>query len=190
MAQGEATDAIDVLQRAVQGDGLPEFQWALAECLREAGRETEAETLEGKMRLGGPVRDPRTLALFLASRSESPAQALDLCRRERTRRGDVFTQGALAWAHFASGNLQSAQAHADSALAEGTRDARMMLHAGIISQALGRDEEARSRLASAAAEAQMLLPSERKALRLARLKMEADTRSALESTANPGQKLR
>jgi hypothetical protein len=53
-------------------------------------------------------------------------------------------------------------------LAEGTEDARLFLHAGVIAGALGRTEEARSYLAKAAALSSTLLPSEKERLRITR----------------------
>lgn len=55
------------------------------------------------------------------------------------------------------------KANSRKALAEGTRDARLMLHAGLISAALAAPE-ASEQLAAAQAARQTLLPSERTVL--------------------------
>jgi tetratricopeptide (TPR) repeat protein len=64
-------------------------------------------------------------------------EALELARRERAARSDIYTCDALAWALFKKGRLKEAEAAAKEALRLGTRDARIHYHAGMIHQALG-----------------------------------------------------
>jgi len=67
----------------------------------------------------------------------------------------------LAWAFAIAGRTAEAQEHARQALSEGTVDARLFLHAGIIA-ALNKDvTQAKRWLQKASVIQQMLLPSER-----------------------------
>jgi hypothetical protein len=67
----------------------------------------------------------------------------------------------LAWALAAAGRISEAQQHIAEALKEGTADARLYFHAGVIA-ALNNDHKAATRwLEKATATKQMLLPSER-----------------------------
>jgi Flp pilus assembly protein TadD len=110
------------------------------------------------------VTDPRTYALYLATQKRESAQALALAQRELNERADVHTHDAMAWALAAAG--QWAQAHAESvqALAEGTADPRLYLHAGLIARRLGKSDEAQARLAQAWSMRALLLPAEHRLL--------------------------
>ena len=108
----------------------------------------------------GSIADPRTHALYLATRRISLPRALALTQEELQARADVFTLDAHAWALAASGRIAEAHQSITRALAEGTQDARLFLHAGVISAAAGRDREARQWLGRAEQLRAMLLPSE------------------------------
>jgi hypothetical protein len=84
-----------------------------------------------------------------------------LARAEVRERGDVFSHDALAWALAADGDLEGAAKHMRAALAEGTIDARLFLHAGEIALARGEPEAAQTHFAQARAGANTLTPSER-----------------------------
>jgi hypothetical protein len=79
-------------------------------------------------------------------------------------RRDVFTHDALAWALAQAGRAAEAQLHATEALSEGTVDARLFLHAGIIASLNNDNKQAKRLLRKASLIQQMLLPSERKLL--------------------------
>ena len=164
LAVEKFVEAITPLQRAATLNPLPEYQWALAEALRSAGRNDEASVLENKIQLRGAISDPRTCSLFLATRSEKLPLALRLAKQELAVRADVFTHDAMAWSLAAAGWLAQAQQHIERALAEGTQDARLFYHAGVIATKLGHSDEAQHHFAKASALQQMLLPSERNQL--------------------------
>lgn len=160
-ARNETEAAVEVLQRAARINPLPEYQWASAEALRSAGRQEEASRVEKSLLEKGVQEDPRMTSLFWATRKEEQQRALDLARRELKVRQDVFTWDALAWALRASGQVEQADEAMRKALAEGTRDARLFLHAGVIDSERGRLAEAKQYLAKARQSAQTLLPIER-----------------------------
>ena len=162
MAQGESSEAVEMLQRAVQLNPLPNYQWVLSEALRAASREDEAAAVEATLRQQGAATDPRTFSLYLASHDESPAAAVELARAELDTRADVFTHDALAWSLAASGQIEEARSEMKLALSQGTKDARLFLHAGVIAAKAGDEEEANLWLGKAAPMMALLLPSERK----------------------------
>jgi tetratricopeptide (TPR) repeat protein len=152
---------VEVLQTAAKLNPLPEYQWTLAEALRAAGRENEASAVDRKLRQHGASSDPRTLALFLATRRENPETALRLAQAELDSRSDIFTHDALAWSLAAAGKLTEAHSEMQRALAEGTEDGRLFFHAAVIASEAGRAADAESGLRKASELSHLLLPSER-----------------------------
>jgi len=163
LSAGKAGDAVEFLRRAVAKNPLPEYHWSLAEALRAAGLTNEAIAIEAELTRTGAANDPRTCALFLATRGGQASLALRLAERELKDRGDVFTHDALAWALFNSGRHAEAWTASERAMAEGTRDARLLLHAGAIAARLGREDASRW-LEQARELERLLLPSERRHL--------------------------
>ena len=164
LALHRPSDAVVELKRAAELNPLPEYQWTLADALTLIGDRDHATEVEAKLIDRGAGEDPRAFALFLATRGEKVEQAVQLAQQELTNRGDVFTHDALAWALAIAGRTAEAQLHVRQALSEGTVDARLFLHAGIIA-ALNNDvTEAKRWLRQASVIQQMLMPSERKLL--------------------------
>ena len=93
----------------------------------------------------------RTLSLYLSSAGEDPARALRLAEAELVARKDIYGYDALAWALLANGRADEARAQMAEALALGTRDAKLLYHAGMIEAALGNDAAARRYLEDALA---------------------------------------
>ena len=167
LEQGRFGEAVDALQNAVKLNPLPEYEWTLAEALRAADKENEASEVEAQLYKRGAGSDPRTLALYLATRHESPETALRLARAEIDSRSDVFTHDALAWSLAAAGNLAEAHSEMQKALAEGTQDARLFFHAAIIVSQAGQSADAKRWLGKASELSHLLLPSERNELQTA-----------------------
>jgi len=164
LGQSRYREAVAVLRNATKLNPLPEYQWTLAEALRVAGNENEASEVEAQLCQRGATSDPRTLALFLATRHESPETALRLARTELDSRGDVFTHDALAWSLVAAGKVTEAHNEIQRALAEGTQDARLFFHAGIIASQAGQSADPERWLRKASELSHLLLPSERNEL--------------------------
>lgn len=160
LARKEVTAAIDVLRRAARLNPLPEYQWMLADALRLQDLDNEAEAVERDLMSSGAAADPRTLALYLATRRADPAKAVALVEQELRTRADIFTLDAHAWALAASGRISEAREVIGRAVAEGTHDGRLFLHAGVIHAAAGRPREAKRWLHRAEGLKAMLLPSE------------------------------
>lgn len=168
LARGRALVALDkmeaaavALERAATLNPLPEYQWWLADVWRAMGRAEEASKVESALHARGAADDPRTYALFLATRGEAGAKAVKLAREELTQRQDVFSHDALAWALANAGDLPAAEVAMAAALAEKTRDARLFLHAGEIARMGGQRDRAMEFFARAREAAGTLTPSER-----------------------------
>jgi tetratricopeptide (TPR) repeat protein len=164
LGQSRFGEAVDALQNAVKLNPLPEYQWTLAEALRVAGKENEASEVEAQLCQRGASSDPRTLALYLATRHESPETALRLARAELDSRSDVVSHDVLAWSLAAAGKLTEAHSEMQRALAEGTEDARLFFHAGVIASQAGHSADAERWLGKASELSHLLLPSERNEL--------------------------
>ena len=161
IAEGKPREAIDPLRLTAARNPLPEVQWVLADALRAAGQLEGAASIEAQLEARGAAADPRSFSLYLATRGIRPADALRHAQEELDDRQDVFSYDALAWAQHVNGQSEEAVANIERALNEGTQDARLFLHAGIISAAVGQPQEARSHLEQAAHLKAMLFPSER-----------------------------
>jgi tetratricopeptide (TPR) repeat protein len=164
LAQKHPTDAIATLETAARLNPLPEYQWALADALRAANRTDEAVLTEKALVANG-AEDPRTLSLYLSTRREERERAVQLARQELEKRRDIFTLDALAWALAAAGELAEASDVMNRALAEGTQDGRLFLHAAVIAAASGRSAEAQRWAGKARMLQFTLLPSELGVLR-------------------------
>jgi tetratricopeptide (TPR) repeat protein len=161
LAQSRTSAAIESLQQAATLDPLPEFQWILADALRELGKTQAAEEVEHQLVSAGDVNDPRTFALFLVTRRTQLERSLQLAFDELKTREDVFTMDALAWALRANGRAAEALEYSRKALAEGTQDGRLFYHAGCTAMDSGQYAEAAEYFAHADQIKQTLFPSER-----------------------------
>jgi len=164
LADNKPTEAVAVLRPAAEKSPLPEYLWTLADALRAAGQPEQASVVEKKLVATGTANDPRTFALYLATRGTQPDLALRLSKAELDTRQDIFTRDAVAWAAYRKGDLQTAQDNSQAALSEGTKDARLFYHAGIIAAVSGHTTESQAYLNEAKALEQMLMPSERTSL--------------------------
>jgi tetratricopeptide (TPR) repeat protein len=184
LAMDRTDDAIVELKRAENLNPLPEYKWTLAEALNSAGNGDEAAAVESQITERSAIEDPRTVSLYLATRHHDIERAVRLAQQELTNRQDVFTHDALAWALAAAGRISEAQQHIAEALKEGTADARLYFHAGVIA-ALNNDHKAATRwLEKATATKQMLLPSERMQLAEWRQKVRQQTKQFPETNSH------
>jgi tetratricopeptide (TPR) repeat protein len=179
LAQDHPQDAIEFLERAAALTRLPEYEWTLADALCEVGETRGAEGVERDLLRDGAMNDPRTFALYLATRGQQIQRALQLAEDELHTRADVFTMDALAWALHASGRIAEAREFSTKALREGTQDARLFYHAGRIALAAGDSVGAERAFARSDRIKQTLMPSERDDLN--------KEFAALSVERNPGQ---
>lgn len=161
LAQHEDDAAVVHLERANRLNPSPEYQWALIEALRATGRTEHAHETEAQLHARGASEDGRSYALYLATTGQKLGTAKRLAFQELKVRQDVFTLDAVAWALNASGQHQQALVFSRRALAQGTQDARLFYHAGVIAASAGDTQQASRLLRRGIAMQQTLLPSER-----------------------------
>jgi len=140
-AQGRNEEAVDLLRRRYAQAPHAENLYDLAEALDRAGRKTEASDafaeFERKARaeMTGADNANRELVYYYADHAHRPAAALALARSEVSRRRDVQTVAAYAWALHRSGRPAEARKQMEQALAVGTRDPELRRRAAAIARA-------------------------------------------------------
>jgi len=99
---------------------------------------------------GGKVYD-REYGLFLSEHNRDVSRALEIAQSEIQYRQDVYGYDALAMALHANGRDAEALNAINQALALGTADPRMLLHAGLIEIANGLTDQGKAHLTQALA---------------------------------------
>ena len=151
IAADDMETAINLYTKAQERVPLPDRAIALGDLYKSLGRNEEAarqyklvEFIEG----AGAVEQTYSLqiALFWANHDQNLDKALEIARRERAARADIYTSDVLAWCLYKKGEIGDAKAAIDEALRLGTRDARIHYHAGMIYKALDDRSSARKHL--------------------------------------------
>jgi len=137
--------AINYYEQAARIVPVADFMAALGDLYQLSGRSKEAavryelvEQLgEHSRKVHGTLFD-RRVALFYADHETKAEDAYALAREEwKSGRHDIYGADALAWTAFKSGRIAEAQEAMKEALRLGTRDARLLYHAGMIARASG-----------------------------------------------------
>jgi tetratricopeptide (TPR) repeat protein len=87
--------------------------------------------------------------MFYADHGIHTSEAVDLAIAELDVRHDAYGYDAAAWALYRDGRPTDAAPYVLQALALGTRDAKMLFHAGLIDQANGYNARAKDELMQA-----------------------------------------
>src|SRR5262249_54963123 len=109
---------------------------------KEARQQYELVEYMARVNAVNRVLYNRELAYFYADHDIKASDALDLTRKEIAVRKDIYGYDALAWALYRNGQLDEALTAMTEALRLGTRDAKLLYHAGMIARRLGKTEEA------------------------------------------------
>lgn len=156
LAAGDADKAVEFYKRAQEQVPTPDVVIALGDLYAKLGRSEDAkrqydlvEFIERTSTTAGTYS--RQLALFYADHDIKLDDALKIARRERAARSDIFTNDALAWCLYKKGELAESKTEIDTALRLGTRDARLLYHAGMIYKKLGDSHTAEKYLKQALA---------------------------------------
>jgi tetratricopeptide (TPR) repeat protein len=155
-AQGRYDLAIDLYQRAVARIPLPEFVIGLGETLEAAGRTQDAADQYAlvaaiqRLFAANGVRTDMEMAAFFADHGDA-AQAVTLARQAYAERPTIFGADTLAWALYHEGRATDAAPLLRVSLRLGTRNSRLLYHAGMIELALGQRLAARQHLTEALA---------------------------------------
>jgi tetratricopeptide (TPR) repeat protein len=156
-AQRRDREAAALYRQALAVVPLPEYAAALGDVLTRAGDTEDAQRqyalVEHIGRLSALNRQlyNRELAVFYTDHDVKVAEALALAEEELRVRRDVYAWDLLAWALHRNGRHREARHAMRRALAEGTQDARLFFHAGLIETALGDPAAARAFLERALA---------------------------------------
>ncbi|WP_437754126.1 tetratricopeptide repeat protein [Sorangium sp. So ce1389] len=141
LARGAWGRAVELLERAHRQSPDTATAWLLGDARTAAGDHAGAAEAYAGAVDAGRRSDRRTLALYYATKGLEREEALRLAAAERGLRADIYTEDTHAWALYRAGKLPEARAASDKALSLGTRDARLLYHAGAIRIALGDLEE-------------------------------------------------
>ncbi|HYP50481.1 MAG TPA: tetratricopeptide repeat protein [Pyrinomonadaceae bacterium] len=155
-AAGDADNAIIFYKRAAERVPLPEYIAPLGDLYAKLGRREEAkqqyELVEFIEKMGAEGETySRQLALFWADHDTRLDEALSIAERERAARNDIYTADALAWCLYKKGRFAEAKTAIDEALRLGTRDPRLLYHAGMIALSTGDNQKAADYLKQALA---------------------------------------
>jgi tetratricopeptide (TPR) repeat protein len=151
-ARGDYQQAIGYYERSVAIVPQPVVLAALGDTYARIGDDKAAQkqyaTVEfiGKLAEINKVLYNRELALFYADHRMKTSTAVELATAELDRRKDVYGYDTLAWALYRDGRPTDAAPYARQALALGTRDAKLLFHAGLIDQANGEGARAKDEL--------------------------------------------
>ena len=151
MAQRRAPAAIDDFSQALRRHPLLETAWLLGDAYQMAGRQELARQAYADAERQGRRGDKLGLAYFYASKNTHVDEALRLIDEERRNRGGIYVDDAYAWVLYRAGRIDQARLASAQALRLGTRDARLLYHAGVIELAAGNDARGRQLLSRALA---------------------------------------
>jgi tetratricopeptide (TPR) repeat protein len=141
LAKGEAQRAVELLERAQAQSPLAETAWLLGDAKEAAGDAQGAQAAYAEVTRLGRQGDHLTLALFLATKDREHEEALRLAEAERAIRPNTHVEDTYAWALYRAGKLAEARAASDRARALGTKEPRLLFHAGAIRIAQGETAE-------------------------------------------------
>jgi tetratricopeptide (TPR) repeat protein len=156
-AKGDLPGAIANFERAIQVIPDPSFVAALGDLYKLAGRDQEAAAQYalveqiGKLNAANGMLYNRQIALFYADHDVKPDEAYAQATREYADRRDIYGADAVAWTALKAGKITEAQGAIQDALRLGTRDARLLYHAGMIALAANDQQAARGDLKRALA---------------------------------------
>ena len=144
LAQDAPEHAITFARHAHRVHPTIETAWLISDAYRLIGDTSNSQVWFTRAHRLGEQADALTLSLMLATRDREPQLALAAIERERGTRGGIYVDDTYAWALYRNGRLHEARQHSDSALRLGTKDARLLFHAGAIRFALGENAQART----------------------------------------------
>lgn len=147
IAAGDLGSAIQIYEREQSDSPSADVALALGDLFAQTNRLAEAnkqyETFESLER-GNVVAENswHHMVNYWLDHDKNLEVALEHAQREYESRKDLFTCDTFAWALFKNGRLAEAKRVMKEALRTGSRDARLLYHAGMIANALGERDEA------------------------------------------------
>jgi tetratricopeptide (TPR) repeat protein len=154
-ARGKLEDAAALYQEAFDRMPLAEYAILLGDVYAEMGeRQKAAEQYDlvraiDKLYRANGVNTDLEIALFYADHDMKLQTSMQKARSAYDARPSIDAADVLAWTLYKTGDYAEAQRYSSEALRLGTRDPLKLFHAGMISKALGHDEQAREYLQKA-----------------------------------------
>ena len=147
IARNDPARAVTFLEKAYAQRPLPETAWLLGDSRGMLGDDAGAREAYDRVVRQGRRGDKLTLALFYATKNRDLDEALRLIEEERKLRdgGGIYVDDTYAWVLYRLGRVAEARKASDRATRLGTKDARLLYHAGAIRIAAG-DEAGGRRL--------------------------------------------
>ena len=143
---------LDYGSRAIAVQLDPATLGAMSDAYAALGDTAQARSFADAMAvaaLSQPGAIHRAWGLFLLDHDRDAARVLRDARTDIATRRDVYGYDLLAWASYKSGSINDARTAATAALSQGTEDATVFYHAGMIAAAAGDSTSARSLIAKA-----------------------------------------
>lgn len=156
--QGRFDEAIQTYQQAIEASPEPPFLAALGDVYARMGNQEKAADYYEQAEAGmqEEAQDPasasahrREVALFYADHDRHLPQALELAQADLADRQDIYAYDTLAWALYQNDRFAEAKEAITEALKLGTKDARLLYHAGMIHFELGERNKASEYLRTA-----------------------------------------
>jgi tetratricopeptide (TPR) repeat protein len=154
-ARRRFSEAIARYRRVVEVLPLPQYEGALGDVLKLAGKQAEAREAFGavdaiqQLFAANGVRTDLETALFDLDHGRDFPDALARARSAYAERKSIEGEDVLAWALYRNGHCAEAMKHSVRALRLGTRDALKLFHRGMIERCIDRDQAGRSYLRQA-----------------------------------------
>jgi len=138
-AKGDYNGALAIYLELLKRGPLPHLAARVGELYEQLGKPADAERYyalaENGWRYDTP--EPTLLAAFLAEHDRKLPEAIKIAEETATRRHDIYTMDALAWAYFRAGRVSDAAKAMAEAMRTNTRDRALLSHAAAIAQATG-----------------------------------------------------
>ena len=153
VARDRLDEAAGAYEALIRRGPAADLHGELAKVYRAVGRTADADAqVERGISLGiesiaSFPAERRHLAGFFAD--FDPPRALEVALADFETRKDIGAYDTLAWAYYVNGRYQDAAQTITGALAQGTQDAALHYHAGMIAKAVGDTPTARRYLESA-----------------------------------------
>jgi tetratricopeptide (TPR) repeat protein len=157
MAQQHYPAAANLLRERNQRFPTAGSRYVLAQALERSGQAADADSAyvdfvaTARPLINGNDNGDEELISYYLGHGHDPAEALRIAELEISRRHDVNTLDAYAWALCGNGRYGEAQKQIAKALAVGVREASMFYHAGVIAAKLN-DETSAARYLSQSVE--------------------------------------
>ena len=151
-ANRDWVSAIDYGSKAIAVQLDPATLGTMSDAYAALGDTAQASSFADAMAtaaLSQPGAIHRAWGLFLLDHDRDVARVLREARADVVHRRDVYGYDLLAWASYKAGRIDDARQAAAAALSQGTEDATLFYHAGMIAVAAGDSASGRAFLAKA-----------------------------------------